>query len=71
MLSHYETPQKSLALSAYMVVFFSHCVRHFPVIIAKIVGSVSRWDMTSIKEINFTVMLTPEDKYRHTHVRFK
>mgnify|MGYP001566321746 FL=1 len=27
--------------------------------------------MTSIKEIKFTVMLTPEDRYRHTHVRFK
>ncbi len=27
--------------------------------------------MTSIKEAEFTVMLTQEDRYRHQHVRFK
>lgn len=27
--------------------------------------------MTSIKEVEFVVMLTPEDRYRHSHVRFK
>lgn len=27
--------------------------------------------MTTIKEIKFAVMLTPDDRYRHTHVRFK
>lgn len=27
--------------------------------------------MTSIKETKFTVMLTPEDRYRHKHIRFK
>lgn len=27
--------------------------------------------MTSIKEVEFTVMLTQEDRYRHQHVRFR
>lgn len=27
--------------------------------------------MSSIKEVKFTVMLTPEDRYRHRHARFK
>lgn len=27
--------------------------------------------MTGLKEIKFIVMLTPGDRYRHTHVRFK
>lgn len=27
--------------------------------------------MTGIKETKFTVMLTPEDRYRHKHVRFR
>ena len=27
--------------------------------------------MTTVKEIKFIVMLTPEDRFRHTHIRFK
>ena len=27
--------------------------------------------MTNIKEVEFTVMLTSDDRYRHIHVRFK
>ncbi|MFZ5996241.1 MAG: DUF7718 family protein [Nitrospirota bacterium] len=27
--------------------------------------------MTSIKEAKFTVMLTPADRYRHRHIRFR